>query len=86
MQYIDLGDACIVRTIYDIQQLLKRFGVFIYVGDRIADLELMEDEVRELYKSQFIDVKDFQMALLLLRQEIEMERSKRKKPASVKDE
>ncbi|WP_458412496.1 YqgQ family protein [Schinkia sp. CFF1] len=67
-----------MRTIYDIQQLLKRFGTFIYVGDRIADLELMEDEVRELYKSQFIDVKDFQMALLLLRQEIEREKAKKK--------
>lgn len=79
MKYIELGDAFIVRTIYDIQQLLKRFGVFIYVGDRIADLEMMEDEVRELYKSQFIDVKDFQMALLLLRQEIEREKTKKQK-------
>ena len=74
-----LGDATSMRTIYDIQQLLKRFGTFIYVGDRIADLELMEDEVRELYKSQFIDVKDFQMAILLIRQEIEREKANRQK-------
>lgn len=68
-----------MRTIYDIQQLLKRYGVFIYVGDRIADLELMEDEVRELYKSQMIDIKDFQMALLLIRQEIEREKKNKHK-------
>lgn len=79
MQYTKIGDAFFVRTIYDIQQLLKRFGVFIYVGDRIADLEMMEDEVRELFKSQFIDAKEFQMALLLLRQEIEREKTNRLK-------
>lgn len=65
-----------MRTIYDIRQLLKQFGVFIYIGDRIADLELMEEELRELYKSQFIDIKDFQMALLLIRQEINREKAK----------
>ncbi|TGB04304.1 YqgQ family protein [Halobacillus salinus] len=59
-----------MKTIYDIQQLLKKFGTFIYVGDRLADLELMEEEVRELYKSQCIVKEDYQMAILLLRGEI----------------
>ena len=31
-----------MRTIYDVQQLLKRFGTIIYIGDRLADLELIE--------------------------------------------
>lgn len=66
-----------MRTIYDIRQLLKQFGVFIYIGDRIADLELMEEELRELYNSQFIDIKDFQMARLLIRQEINREKASR---------
>lgn len=70
-----------VRTIYDIQQLLKQFGGFIYIGDRVSDLELMEDEVRELYKSQLIDSKDYQMALLLLRQE----KSMLQKNSTIKD-
>ncbi|MCA0970085.1 YqgQ family protein [Halobacillus litoralis] len=59
-----------MKTIYDIQQMLKKFGTFIYVGDRMAELELMEEEVKELYKAQFIEKEDFQMALLLLRGEI----------------
>jgi uncharacterized protein YqgQ len=59
-----------MKTIYDIQQLLKKFGTFIYVGHRLADLELMEEEVRELYKSQCMSSEDFQMAMLLLRGEI----------------
>ncbi|WVE39936.1 YqgQ family protein, partial [Priestia megaterium] len=58
-----------MNTLYDVQQLLKSFGIFIYVGDRTADLELMEAEVKELYQSNLIDVRDYQMAILLLRRE-----------------
>ncbi|MDC2863403.1 MULTISPECIES: YqgQ family protein [unclassified Bacillus (in: firmicutes)] len=60
-----------MKTIYDIQQLLKQFGTIIYTGDRVADLQLMEDELRELYKSQLIEPKEYQMALFLLKQEIQ---------------
>ncbi|WP_138415793.1 YqgQ family protein [Aquibacillus sediminis] len=59
-----------MKTIYDIQQLLKKFGTIIYVGDRIADLQLMEDELNELYRAQCISSVDFQTARLLLRHEI----------------
>lgn len=61
-----------MKTIYDIQQYLKRFGAIIYTGDRIADLQLMEMEVQELYKSQLMETMDFQSAILLLRHEIRM--------------
>ena len=66
-----------MKTIYDIQQLLKKFGTFIYIGDRVADLELMEAELRELYHSQLIETKDYQSALLILRHEIRLEREKK---------
>lgn len=66
-----------MRTIYDVQQLLKKFGTVIYVGDRLADLQLMEAELKELYQSQLVEVRDYQMALLLLRQEIQKEKDKR---------
>jgi uncharacterized protein YqgQ len=59
-----------LKTIYDIQQLLKKYGIFIYIGDRIADLELMEEEIQQLFQSNLIEPKDYQMAILLLRQEI----------------
>lgn len=65
-----------MKTIYDIQQFLKRFGTIIYVGDRLANLELMEDELKELYHSQLIERGEFQTALLLLRHEIRLEREK----------
>lgn len=58
-----------MKTVYDVQQLLKRFGIFIYVGDRIADLELMEIELNELYKQHCIRPNDYQIAVLILRKE-----------------
>ncbi|KKB37283.1 hypothetical protein QY97_00448 [Bacillus thermotolerans] len=61
---------------WDVQQLLKRFGIFVYVGNRLADLELMEREIRDLYELQLIDVKDFQLAILVLRREQQLEREK----------
>lgn len=66
-----------MKTVYDVQQLLKQFGTIIYVGDRLVDLELMEEEVKELYESQLIDVKQLQAALFVLRQEAQIEREKR---------
>lgn len=65
----EVGDH--LKTIYDVQQLLKKFGTIIYIGDRIADLELMEEEVRQLYQSNLLEPKDYQMAILLLRQEVQ---------------
>ncbi|WP_066365787.1 YqgQ family protein [Neobacillus fumarioli] len=67
-----------MRTIYDIQQYLKRFGSVIYIGDRIADLEMMETEIKELYQSQLIEPKEYEMALLILRQEIQALRDHKK--------
>ncbi|AVQ99371.1 YqgQ family protein [Oceanobacillus sp. M65] len=59
-----------MKTIYDVQQLLKRYGSFVYTGDRLGDLELMDMELTELHKWDFISVEDYTMAKLLLRSEI----------------
>jgi uncharacterized protein YqgQ len=66
-----------LKTIYDIQQFLKAFGTVIYVGDRLADLELMEAELKDMYNAQLIQQYDFQTAIMLLRHEIRIEREKR---------
>lgn len=60
-----------MKTIYDIQQFLKKYGAIIYIGNREADLELMAAELKELYDSQLIDVKDYQSSILILRTEIQ---------------
>jgi uncharacterized protein YqgQ len=67
-----------MKTIYEIQQFLKQFGTIIYVGDRVADLELMESELKELYQSQLVETREFQTALLILRHEIQVEKEKSK--------
>jgi uncharacterized protein YqgQ len=65
-----------MKSLFDIQQLLKRYGVFVYTGDKLSDLVLIEEELRELYNMQFIDVKQFQHALLLLKGEVAKEKKK----------
>jgi uncharacterized protein YqgQ len=65
-----------MKTIYDIQQFLKTFGTIIYIGERVADLELMEMELQELYQSQLIEPREFQTAQLILRQEIQFQKEK----------
>ncbi|WP_449621316.1 YqgQ family protein [Robertmurraya sp. Marseille-Q9965] len=66
-----------MKSIYDIQQFLKSFGTIIYIGDRVATLELMEEELKDLYKAQLIETKDFQTAILILRHEIQMLKDKK---------
>lgn len=57
-----------MKNLYDVMQLLKRYGTVIYTADYQADLAMMEDEVRELYRLQFITAKEFATAMLILRQ------------------
>nr|WP_206529785.1 YqgQ family protein [Brevibacillus sp. SYP-B805] len=46
--------------------LLKRFGIVIYTGDRLGDLLLMEDEIRELRQMGLIDGDEFVQAMAAL--------------------
>ncbi|KEK19529.1 hypothetical protein BAMA_22315 [Bacillus manliponensis] len=66
-----------MKSIYDIQQFLKRFGTIIYTGNRIADLQLMGEEIKELHQSQLIEQKDYEIALFLLKQEVQKEEQKK---------
>lgn len=58
-----------MKNLYDVQQLLKRFGIFIYVGKRIYDIELMKIELKNLYDLGLIDKTDYLQAELVLRTE-----------------
>jgi len=66
-----------MKTIYDVQQFLKQYGTIIYVGERLADLQLMEEELKELYQYKMVEPKEYQSALLLLRQEMAKEYDKK---------
>lgn len=58
-----------MKNMIDVYALLKQFGTYIYTGDRIGDLELIEDEVKELYKSRMIEQSQYQSAILIIRHE-----------------
>ena len=59
-----------MKNMIDVYELLKQFGTFIYTGNRIGDLELIEDEMKELYKSKMIEPAQYQSAILIIRHEI----------------
>ena len=65
-----------MKTLYDVQQLLKQFGVVVYLGKRLYDIEMMKIELEALYKSALIDKEIYLIAEMILRREhrIEMEK------------
>lgn len=65
-----------METLYDVQQLLKKFGIIVYVGSRIADIEMMQIELKNIYESRLIDEKTYQVATLILRREHRLEQAK----------
>ncbi|MFB9770602.1 YqgQ family protein [Lactiplantibacillus modestisalitolerans] len=62
-----------MKTLYDVQQLLKKFGVYVYVGKRIWDIELMAIEVDHLYQAGVIDAKLYAHVKLVLTHEHRLE-------------
>lgn len=58
-----------MNSMYDLQQLLKKYGTFIYTGNKLGDLELFEIELKELYEWNMIDVKTLQEGLIILKRE-----------------
>lgn len=59
-----------MKTMLDVLAILKRYGTYIYTGNRMGDLELIEDEIKELYNSKMLEVKEFQSAILIIRHEM----------------
>ncbi|MGM0897076.1 MAG: YqgQ family protein [Bacillota bacterium] len=57
-----------MKDLYDVMQLLKRYGTIIYTADFISDIDLMESDIRDLYRYDFITPREFAAALTILRQ------------------
>lgn len=57
------------RTLYDVQQLLKQFNVFVYVGKRLYDIELMAIELDNLHQAGVVDQLTYMKAKIVLRKE-----------------
>ncbi|MCD2256185.1 YqgQ family protein [Lactobacillus sp. CC-MHH1034] len=58
-----------MRTLYDVQQILKQFGIFVHLGHRIWDIELMFEELKKIHNAKLIDDKVFKSAVLVLKRE-----------------
>lgn len=65
-----------MKTLYDVQQLLKRFGIYVYIGKRLYDIEVMKLELEKLYENGLIDETDYLTAELILRREHRLEMEK----------
>ena len=68
-----------MRTLYDVQMLLKRFGVYVYVGRRLWDIELMQIELKSLNEEGLIEDDVYIPAALVLRKEHRLEEEKEQK-------
>lgn len=62
-----------MKTLYDVQQLLKQFGIYVYVGKRLWDIEVMSLEIDHLHKSHVIDQHTYDYAKLVIRREHRLE-------------
>jgi len=54
-------------TYYELLQFLKIYQTFIYTGDRQADLDLLEEEIQELYSMGMIEPVFFRDAKLAIK-------------------
>jgi uncharacterized protein YqgQ len=68
----------IMKTLYDVQQLLKQFNVFVYVGKREWDIELMSIELKNLYQAGVVEKPTYIKAQLVLKHEHHIEELRNK--------
>lgn len=62
-----------MKRLYDVQQLLKRFGIVVYMGNRLYDIEMMQIELNRVYQAGLLDRLDYLEAELVLRREHRLE-------------
>ena len=62
-----------MKTLYDVQQFLKSFGIVIYMGKRLYDIELMKIELERIYDAGLMDKLEYLEAEAVLRREHQLE-------------
>ncbi|MDF7639140.1 YqgQ family protein [Lactobacillus sp. ESL0791] len=67
-----------MKTLYDVQQLLEKYGVLVHVGKRIWDIELMALELDNINHAGLLDRHDYLVAKLILQREYEREERAKK--------
>ncbi|MFC6207981.1 MULTISPECIES: YqgQ family protein [Levilactobacillus] len=67
-----------MKTLYDVQQLLKQFGIYVYIGKRLWDIEVMALELDHLRQARVVDDKTFVQAKIVLTHEHRLEEQRAK--------
>lgn len=57
-----------MKSFYDVQQLLKKFGLIIYFKDEYNTIEMMNQELKDIHQSGLISNEEFIQARLILNQ------------------
>ncbi|MDX6153294.1 YqgQ family protein [Marinococcus sp. PL1-022] len=65
-----------MESMTEIRMWLRTVGAFIYTKNRLMDLDLMEEEIREAYKNGLMDVRMYQTSLLTIKRERRIEQEK----------
>lgn len=73
-----------MKTLYDVQQLLKRYGIIVYMANRLYEIEVMKLELSQLYQMGLIDRMDYIEAEMVLRREHRLELDYQKKIGDTK--
>lgn len=68
-----------MKVLFDVQNLLKKFGIYVYIGKRLYDIEDMKIELQRLYDNGLISRDDYLKAELILRREHRLELEKENK-------
>ncbi|HEO6990391.1 TPA: YqgQ family protein [Streptococcus agalactiae] len=68
-----------MKVLFDVQNLLKKFGIYVYIGKRLYDIEIMKIELQRLYDNGLISRDDYLKAELILRREHRLELEKENK-------
>ncbi|HEN9985010.1 TPA: YqgQ family protein [Streptococcus agalactiae] len=68
-----------MKVLFDVQNLLKKFGIYVYIGKRLYDIEVMKIELQRIYDNGLISRDDYLKAELILRREHRLELEKENK-------
>lgn len=60
-----------IQTMMDVRAFMRKFGYIIYTGDVAGDVELIKEEVMELYQAKLLEKDDFIQLMSVISKEEE---------------